>query len=120
MGDRIVGQCPNHKVPNPNSGAPQPGPPMGFSAPLLQGLATTVLFGGKPVAVVGSWGVNTPPHMGLHPSDPFFAPPAQRGTVVSGSATVLIEGQPVAKTGSSCTCCTAPGQLTGTGTVLIG
>ena len=119
MGDRIIGQCPNHMIPNPNSGAPQPAPPMPFSAPLMQGLATTVTFGGKPVAVVGSWGVNTPAHVGLHASDPFLAAPNQKGIVTGGSAAILIEGKPVAKTGSPCTCCVAPGQLTGTGAVLI-
>jgi uncharacterized Zn-binding protein involved in type VI secretion len=51
-----------------------------------------------------------------------MAPPAQRGTVTAGSATVLIEGKPAARTGASCTVCFgAPGQLTGTAaTVLIG
>jgi uncharacterized Zn-binding protein involved in type VI secretion len=122
MGDRVTGTCAAHQVPNPSSGAPQPAPPMPFSGPLLQGLASSILIGGKPAAVVGAAGMNTPPHVGLHPSDPFLAPTSQRGSVTSGSASVLFEGKPAARTGSLCTiCAAAPGQLTGTAaTVLIG
>ena len=70
MGDKIQGQCSIHQIPNPASGAPQPAPPMPFSAPLLMDLEPTVTIGGKAVAVMGSNGLNTPPHVGLHPSDP--------------------------------------------------
>lgn len=122
MGDRITGACAIHLIPNPTSGLPQPGPPLPFSAPLLQTLATTVLIGGKPVATVGSAGVNTPPHVGLHPTDPFMVPLAQQAIVIGGSATVLFESRPAARTGSPATMCAAlPGTLVGTGaTVLIG
>jgi uncharacterized Zn-binding protein involved in type VI secretion len=121
MGDRINAVCAIHLLPGP-LGAPMPSPPLPFSAPLLQGLATKVLIAGKPAAVQGSSGFNTPPHVGLHPSDPFMVPPQQRGTVVMGSTTVLIEGKPAARTGSPCTVCAGlPGQLAGTAaTVLIG
>ena len=40
--------------------------------------------------------MNTPPHVGLHASDPFMAPPMQIGRVVSGSPTVMIGGKPAA------------------------
>ncbi len=122
MGDRIVGVCAIHLIPNPASGAPQPGPPLPFSAPVIQNVATTVLVGGKPAVVVGSTGYNTPPHVGLHPSDPFMVPTNQVGSVVAGSTTVLVENKPAARTGSACTMCAgAPGQLVGTAaTVLIG
>jgi uncharacterized Zn-binding protein involved in type VI secretion len=121
MGDRINAVCAIHLLPGP-LGAPMPSPPLPFSAPLLQGVATKVLIAGKPAAVAGSSGFNTPPHVGLHPSDPFMVPPQQRGTVVMGSTTVLIEGKPAARTGSPCTVCAGlPGQLAGTAaTVLIG
>jgi uncharacterized Zn-binding protein involved in type VI secretion len=122
MGDRITATCAIHQIPNPASGVPQPGPPMPFSAPLLQGLAATVMIEGKPAAVVGASGYNTPPHVGLHATDPFVVPTTQVGTVVAGSATVLFEGRPATKTGSPCTVCTGlPGQLLGTAaTVMIG
>jgi len=120
MGDRIMGICPNHLIPGP-LGAPIPSPPLPFSAPLTMGLVNTVLIGGKPAAVMGSSGFNVPPHIGLHPSDPFLVPPMQKGQVVSGSPTVLIGGRPAATAESSCTCCLAPGNLVPTvATVLIG
>ena len=122
MGDRIMGTCMGHQIPSPPVGNPGPAPPMPFSAPLLQGLATKVLIGGKPAAVVGSSGMNTPPHVGLHVSDPFMGPPTQQGRVVAGSMTVLIEGKPAAKTGAQCMICLGlPGNLLGSAaTVLIG
>ena len=62
MGDKIQGQCSIHQIPNP-SGSPTPTPgPLPFSSPLLMSLEPTVMIGGKPVAVVGSTGVNTPPY----------------------------------------------------------
>ncbi len=112
MGDKIQGQCSIHQVPNPASGAPQPSPaPLPFSAPLLQGLEPTVTIGGKAVAVVGSSGFNTPPHVGLHPADPFLVPTTQQGTVLSGSVTVTAGGKPVATTSSQVAMCAqVPGQ----------
>lgn len=121
-GDKITATCSGHQVPNPASGAPQPAPPVPFSAPLTQGLASTVLVCGKPAAVAGSSGLNAPPHAGLHPADAFMVPSAQQGTVAAGSLTVLFDGKPAARTGSGCTVCFgAPGQLAGSAaTVLIG
>jgi uncharacterized Zn-binding protein involved in type VI secretion len=85
------------------------------------GVCPTVLIAGKPAAVVGCTGFNTPPHVGLFPADPYMVPVAQIGTVVSGSLTVLFGGQPAATASSSCTCCATPGVITPTVTsVLIG
>jgi uncharacterized Zn-binding protein involved in type VI secretion len=122
MNDRITGQCLIHQIPNPATGAPQPSPgPLPFSAPLLQALASTVLLGGKPAAVQGSAGINTPPHVGLHASDPYLLPTLQRGSIVGGSTTVFFEGKPAAKSGSPCQCCQQPGQLQGSVvSILIG
>lgn len=118
--DRIVGQCPIHQIPSP-SGAPQPSPPLPFSAPLTLGLATNVQIGGKPAAVLGSSGYNSPAHAGLHASDPYMVAMVQVGRVATGSSTVLIEGKPAATAQSACTCCVTPGQLVATvTTVLIG
>jgi uncharacterized Zn-binding protein involved in type VI secretion len=62
-----------------------------------------------------------PPHVGLHASDPYMAPPMQIGRILSGSPTVLIGNQPAASASSSCTCCATPGTLAPTvTTVLIG
>jgi uncharacterized Zn-binding protein involved in type VI secretion len=117
MGDRITGTC-IHPVPSPGAGTPVP-TPLPFSAPLLDALARSVLIEGKAAALVGSAGLNAPPHVGI--TDAFSAANVQRGTVTSGSASVLIEGKVAARTGSSAKTCTAPGTVTGTAaTVLIG
>ena len=122
MGDKVTGICPIHQIPNPAAfGAPTPGPPMPFSAPILLGLVNNVLIGGKPAAVMGSSGFNTPPHIGLHVSDPNMMPPTQVGRVLTGSPSVLIGGQPAATVQSQAMMCTAPGTLVPTVvTVLIG
>jgi len=122
MGDKVTGSCAIHQIPNPASGVPQPGPPMPFSAPITIGTVPTVLIGGKPAAVVGCSGMNTPPHVGLHASDPYMVPTMQEGRVIVGSATVLIGGKPAAKTGCQVsTCAQVPGTIAGTAsTVLIG
>jgi uncharacterized Zn-binding protein involved in type VI secretion len=121
MGDKVTGMCAIHQIPNPASGVPQPGPPMPFSAPITTGTVATAMNGGKPAAVVGCSGMNTPPHVGLHPADPYMAPPQQMGRIVSGSPTVTIGGKPAATAQSSATCCVTPGSLVPTvTTVLIG
>jgi len=121
QGDQITGICPVHLLIGP-LGVPIPAPPLPFASPLLTGLVETVLICGKPAGVVGSGGMNTPPHVGLHPADPFLAPPLQQGAVVSGSATVLIGGMPAATAASSCTMCSAPALtlVASAATVLIG
>lgn len=119
--DKIVGICTTHLIPNPATGLPQPAPPMPFSAPITLQLATTVFITSKPAGVVGSFGYNTPPHVGLHPADPHMVPLNQIGRVVVGSPSVFIQSKPAARTGSMCTINFAmPGQLIGTAaTVLI-
>ena len=122
LGDKVQATCAIHLVPNPASGAPQPGPPQPFSAPVTTGACSTVLVAGKPVLVVGAQGMCTPPHVGLHPSDPFMAPPTETGVITQGSSSVLAGGTPVATSGSACTACGMPGgTLLGTAsTVLVG
>jgi len=90
--DQVTGTCPMHLIPNPASGAPQPAPPLPFAAPVTLGVCQSVLIGGTPAVVVGATGYNTPPHVGLHPADPFFAPPTQQAVIVQGSTTVLFGG----------------------------
>lgn len=120
MGDQITGICAGHQAISA-SGAPMPSPPIPFAAPLTQQLTTKVMVSGKPAAVVGSSGYNTPPHVGLHASDPFVAPPMQVGRVVAGSTKVFFEGMPAAMTGCQVTMCMAPGTLAGSAaTVVIG
>ena len=122
LGDQINATCAIHQIPNPATGAPQPAPPLPFSAPVTIGTVATVLIGGKPTTVAGSSGLNTPPHVGLYPADPYMVPATQIGQVVVGSVTVLIGGQGAATQSSQCTVCGGlPGMLSASGvTVLIG
>lgn len=110
MGDKITGMCPIHQIPAA-LGAPAPSPPLPFSAPLTLGTIPTVLIGGKPAAVQGSSGFNTPPHVGLHASDPYMVPAMQIGRVLSGSPTVTFGGQPAASASAQALCCATPGSL---------
>jgi uncharacterized Zn-binding protein involved in type VI secretion len=122
MNDKIQATCSIHMIPNPATGAPQPSPPMPFSAPVTLGVCQTVKIGGKAAVVVGAQGYCTAPHVGLHPSDPFMVPTAQIGAVTQGSGTVMFGGQPAARSGDPCTACGMPGAtLMGTAsTVMIG
>jgi uncharacterized Zn-binding protein involved in type VI secretion len=108
QGDMVQGNClpGTHQLIGP-LGSPMPSPaPLPFIAPLLSGLVSNVTIGGKPVAVVGSSGDNTPPHIGLHASDPAQVnPKLQVGQVMSGSPTVTFGGKPAATTQSQCKIC---------------
>ena len=121
MGDKITGVCAIHQIPNPASGAPQPGPPFPFSAAITTQCEPTVLIGSKAAAVINSTGVNTPPHVGLHGTDPYMTPTMQVGRILTASTTVYFEGQPAATVSSQVTCCLEAGSLVPTVTnVLIG
>lgn len=118
QGDRIEGICPNHLIPSASGTAPAG--PQKFSAPLSLGLVPKVLIGGKPAAVAGASGYNTPPHSGIVDT-PFATPNMQVGRIASGSPTVLIGGKPAATAVSQATCCVVPGKVVPTVTnVLIG
>ena len=111
MNDRIMGMCPIHQIPGPPVGNPIPSPPLPFSAPLTVGLSTKVRIRGRFAAVMGSSGFNTPPHVGLHASDPFLVPLNQKGEVLTGSLKVRFGGQPAATGTSTAKCCATPGQI---------
>jgi len=120
LGDQITGACPLHQLIGP-LGVPLPTPGLPFMAPLLMGCSTKTMINEKPVVLVGATGTNTPPHIGLHATDPFMAPPLQIGTVMAGSTTTFIAGIPVATTGATCTMCAGmPGMLVGSADVLVG
>jgi uncharacterized Zn-binding protein involved in type VI secretion len=120
MGDQIVAACPIHQLIGP-LGVPLPTPGLPFSSPLMLGCSTMTTFNSKPIVLVGATGLNTPPHVGLHVSDPFMLPPLQIGTVVASPASVFVEGRPVAVSGATCTVCNnMPGTLVGSSDVLVG
>lgn len=108
----------------PSPGGPVPVPlPSPFSGRLDGSLSSDVLIEGKAAATVGSTATNTPAH--VPSAGPFQKPPSNRGTVLQGSATVLINGKPAARMGDPVTTCNDPADLpagivVATGSVLLG
>ena len=110
-------------VPAP-PGPPVPTPlPSPFQGQLTMSLSTNVTIMGRPAATVGSSGSNQPPH--IPSGGPFQVPPTNRGQIVMGSATVMINGKPAARNNDPAVTCDdvnpAPhGRVIAIGTVFIG
>jgi uncharacterized Zn-binding protein involved in type VI secretion len=115
-----------HIVLVPTPGGPVPTPlPHPFAGLVDGGLVQTVKLGGQPAAVVGSTSSNSPPHLPTPPGVSFQRPPANRGTIMMGSTTVLVGGKPLARLGDPVITCNDPadlpaGQIVAAGTVLVG
>ena len=108
--DPVIGSD-THILLVPSPGGPVPTPtPLPFSGKLLISLSTDVLVNGLPVAVVGSVAQNLPPHL-PPPGTSFSKPPTNQGRVVSGSATVLVNGKPCARVGDPVATCNDPADL---------
>ncbi len=124
QGDRVIGTD-MHIVLVP-AVAPVPTPlPHVFAGALDGGLATSVKIGGMAAATQGSTASNTPPHIPTPPGVSFQKPPANKGTVQRGSATVKIGGKPAARAGDTVMTCNDPadlpmGSIIAAGTVMIG
>jgi uncharacterized Zn-binding protein involved in type VI secretion len=125
QGDRIVATD-THIVLVPSaSGAVPTALPHPFAGILNGKLSSDVKIMGQPAAVVGSTADNTPPHLPTAPGTAFQKPPANKGTVKTGSATVKINGKRAARNGDTAETCNDPadlpaGTVVATGTVLIG
>ncbi len=108
----------------PSPGGPVPTPlPSPFSGQLTLNLSPNVRIMGLPAATLGSIAVNTPPH--LPQGGPFQRPPSNQGRIITGSATVRINGQPAARNGDTAMTCNDPvdlpiGTVVAAGTVLMG
>ena len=85
--------------------------PHPFVGMINGGLATTVKIGGQPAAVVGSTADNLPPHIPTPPGTSFQKPPANKGTIQVGSATVRIAGKSAARNGDVVMTCNDPADL---------
>lgn len=115
-----------HVVLVPTPGGPVPTPlPHPFNGRVDGSLVPTVKIAGQPAAVVGSTASNLPPHLPTPPGVAFQRPPANRGTIMLGSTTVLIGGKPAARLGDPVITCNDPadspvGQVIAAGTVLVG
>ncbi|HEX8186075.1 MAG TPA: PAAR domain-containing protein [Blastocatellia bacterium] len=112
-------------VPSP-PGQPVPTPlPHPFSGIINGELSSDVKVMGKSAATVGSTADNKPPHTPTAPGTAFQKPPANKGTIKTGSQTVKINGKAAARNGDTAETCNDPSDLpVGTvfaaGTVLIG
>jgi uncharacterized Zn-binding protein involved in type VI secretion len=115
-----------HIVLVPTAGGPVPTPlPHPFSGIINGGLVNSVKIAGAAAAVAGSTADNNPPHLPTPPGASFQKPPANKGTVQLGSATVKIGGRQAARAGDTVLTCNDPadapvGQIVAAGTVLIG
>ena len=123
QGDQITG-VDTHIIMVPSPGGPVPTPiPHPFAGMLDGSLSTDVKIMGMPAAVVGSTATNTPPH--IPQGGPFQMPPSNRGQIIVGSMTVLINGKQAARNGDTANTCNDPadmpvGTVIAAGTVLIG
>lgn len=123
QGDRIVATD-THIVMIPTPGGPVPTPlPHPFVGQLDGDLSSDVSIEGKAAAVVGSTATNMPSH--VPQGGPFQKPPGNKGKIMLGSTTVLINGKMAARMGDTAQTCNDPadlpvGQVVAAGTVLIG
>jgi len=112
-------------VPAP-TGSPVPTPlPHPFTGIINGQLSGDVNVMGKPAATVDSTADNTPPHIPTPPGTTFQKPPANKGTIKMGSATVKINGKAAARNGDTAETCNDPadlpiGTVVAVGTVFIG
>lgn len=122
-GDSILA-IDTHVVMVPSPGGPVPTPmPLPFSGKLSGDLAPSVFIDNKHAAVEGSTARNEPAHSA--PAGPFQAPPANKGTVQQGSATVFFANKPAARMGDPATTCNDPsdapvGSVIADGKVFVG
>ena len=125
QGDQITA-VDMHIVMVPSPGGPVPTPlPHPFAGILDGNLSMDVKIMGMPAATVGSTATNTPPHIPTPPGTAFQIPPTNRGTIMMGSGTVMINGKPAARAGDQAKTCADPApNMTATvvaaGTVMIG
>jgi|SRR5206468_6990410 len=124
QGDKIVA-VDTHIVMVPGT-PPVPTPlPHPFSGSINGGLSGDVNIMGKPAATVDSTADNSPAHIATAPGTSFQKPPANKGTIKMGSATVKINGKKAARNGDVAETCNDPadlpaGQVIAVGTVMIG
>ncbi|MBL9027534.1 MAG: PAAR domain-containing protein [Myxococcales bacterium] len=107
----------------PETGGPPLPTPVPFDGVLQADLSPNVLAQHQPVALVDSIAHNTPEHL-VAPKT-FAKPPANRARIVMGSATVLANGRPIARSGDKAETCNDPvdlpiGTVMAAGTVVSG
>jgi uncharacterized Zn-binding protein involved in type VI secretion len=101
QGDRITAKD-SHNAQAPNGAVSVVVDP--FDGPLSTGLSSDVKIMGKPAAVVGSGGSNTPSHIAKAPLK-WVVEPTNQGKVTQGSSTVKLNGKPAARDGDQALTC---------------
>ena len=125
QGDQITA-VDMHIVMVPSPGGPVPTPlPHPFMGIIDGSLSTNVKIMSMPAATVGSTATNTPPHFPTPPGTLFQVPPTNRGTIMIGSGTVMVNGKPAARMGDQAQTCAEPvpnmsATVVAAGTVMIG
>jgi uncharacterized Zn-binding protein involved in type VI secretion len=123
QGDQVIA-VDTHIVMIPSPGGPVPTPlPSPFAGVIMGGLSSNVKIMGMPAATLGSTADNLPPH--IPAGGPFQKPPTNKGTIMIGSPTVMINGKPAARNGDTAMTCNDPvdapiGKVIAVGTVMIG
>jgi uncharacterized Zn-binding protein involved in type VI secretion len=123
QGDKVMATD-THIVMIPSPGGPVPTPlPHPFVGQIDGGLSSDVNIEGKPAAYKGSTATNTPSHVPQGGS--FQSPPANKGTIETGSSSVFINGNAAARNGDTAKTCNDPsdmpvGTILATSTVSIG
>jgi uncharacterized Zn-binding protein involved in type VI secretion len=121
QGDRITA-VDTHLIQPPGPSSPIP-TPLPFNGIIDGGLSSNVNVSSMPAATVNSTATNTPPHIPI--GGTFVHPPSNKGTIISGSATVMINDKPAARSGDTAMTCNDPvdlpvGTVVAMGTVNIG
>src|SRR3712207_4957982 len=120
-GDRVLAMD-THLIQPPGAVSPVP-TPHPFAGVIDSGLSVDVEIMGRGAATRSSSATNPPPHVPC--GGVFVAPPANRGTVRTGSAGVFINGKPAARGGDVAGTCNDPvdlpvGRVVAGGSVYIG
>lgn len=121
QGDKVTATD-RHLIQPPGT-APPVSTPLPFAGIIDGGLSGDVNIMGLPAATKGSTATNTPPHVPV--GGTFVNPPTNKATIITGSATVSINGKPAARSGDTANTCNDPsdlpvGSAVAAGTVSIG
>ena len=97
-------------VPTPGGEVPTP-LPHPFMGILNSNLSTNVKIEGRAAATVGSMADNMPPHIPSVVPGRFQMPPTNKGQIMMGSMTVMINNKPAARHGDVAQTCNDPAPL---------
>lgn len=123
-GDKIIAMD-IHIIMNQTPVGPVPTPmPHPFDGIINGSLSNNVKIMGMPAATQGTTATNVPPHI-PEGDGPFQKPPSNKGQIIIGSFTVMINGKPAARNGDRALTCNDPvdlpiGTVVAVGTVLVG